>query len=156
MMDWDCPRHIFFFKRIIDSWWLFQLHPWKLTAGSPKNLLELKRTKIIWPKPLWLWVPNINCPGCKSSNADPNANSPPPPSGNEAYFIRIIENSPGCLVVWDRFKDSNQTLFDLKKPIRSSDTLSLGVLRFVHKGGKEETNIPTGFLGFEHPNGHVP
>lgn len=52
--------------------------------------LKLKRKKIFWPKPLWLWVPNVNLPGCKRSNDDPNAN--PPPSGIEAYFMRITEN----------------------------------------------------------------
>ena len=36
--------------------------PWKLTAGSPKNHRTLKRN-IIWTKPPWLWVQNVNFPG---------------------------------------------------------------------------------------------
>lgn len=59
----------------------------------------------------------------------------PPPSGNEAYFIRIIENPP---VFWcffrggdlDLFKDSITFDSNETNSFSSSDMLSLGVLRF--------------------------
>lgn len=146
----DYPIHTFFFSQkrrrfLLYSWWIFQLHPWKSTAGSPKNHLKLKRNKIFWPKPFWLWVPNVNCPGCKQSNDDPNAN--PPPSGNEAYFIRIIENPP---VFWCFFRGggtwtyskiqsrSTRTKLTHSAPLTCYRLASSDFFR--HGGGKEETN----------------
>ena len=41
LIQMDYPIHTFFFQKkgtfLLYSWWIFQLHPWKLTAGSPEN-----------------------------------------------------------------------------------------------------------------------
>ena len=71
------------------SWVETILHPGKWTAGTWKS--PVWKRKIIFHPPTWLWVPNVNFPGCKWYRLELNLR--PLPSASRIQLF----NSSGIL-----------------------------------------------------------